>query len=215
MSVVAAVLAAGSSRRLGAPKQLLPLGGDRSLVHHAAAEALASGAERVAVIVGAHAAAVSRAVADLDVELVNNLDHAEGLASSIRAAVAWARYSRARALLLSLCDQPRLSRLHLRRLLERARARDDWPAASFYAGKPAAPAVFPARYFDALFTLKGDQGAASLLRSSPELSLVAWPEGELDVDTRADVELARSRRALDADQLEHVEQLVHADRLRE
>jgi CTP:molybdopterin cytidylyltransferase MocA len=192
VNVVAAVLAAGSSRRLGAPKQLLPLNGERSLVHHAAAEVLASGAERVAVIVGDHAAAVSRAVAELDVELVRNLDHAEGLASSIRAAVAWARYSRAEALLLSLCDQPRLSRLHLRRLLDQAQARADRPAASFYAGKPAVPAVFPARYFEDLFTLKGDRGAASLLRSSPALSLVSWPEGELDIDTQADVERCSS-----------------------
>jgi CTP:molybdopterin cytidylyltransferase MocA len=192
VSVVGAVLAAGSSRRLGAPKQLLPLYGERSLVHHAAAEVLASGAERVAVIVGAHAAAVSRAVAELDVELVHNLDHAEGLASSIRAAVAWARYSRAEALLLSLCDQPRLSRIHLRRLLDEAQARADRPAASYYAGKPAVPAVFPARYFEDLFTLEGDRGAASLLQSSPGLSLVSWPEGELDIDTQADVERCSS-----------------------
>ncbi len=188
MSVVAAVLAAGSSQRLGAPKQLLQLCGGQTLVHHAAAEALASGVARVAVVVGAHAGDVSRAVTDLDVDLVENLDFAEGMASSIRAAVAWARHKEARALLLLLCDQPRLSRAHLSRLL--VCSDGDQLVASYYAEKPAVPALFPARCFEALFALRGDRGASTLLRSASELSLVDWPDGELDVDTRDDVELA-------------------------
>jgi CTP:molybdopterin cytidylyltransferase MocA len=188
VSVVAAVLAAGSSQRLGAPKQLLTLCGGQTLVHHAAAEALASGVERVAVVVGAHAADVSRAVRDLDVELVENLDFAEGVASSIRAAVAWARHSKAQALLIVLCDQPRLSRAHLSRLL--ACSDGEQLVASYYAEKPAVPALFPARCFEALFALRGDRGASTLLRSASELSLVEWPDGELDVDTPDDAELA-------------------------
>jgi molybdenum cofactor cytidylyltransferase len=131
---------------------------------------------------------VSHAVRDLDVDLVENLDFPEGVASSVRAAVAWARHSEARALLILLCDQPRLSRAHLNRLL--ACSDGDQLVASYYAEKPAVPALFPARCFEALFALQGDRGASALLRSASELSLVEWPDGELDVDTPDDVELA-------------------------
>ncbi len=58
------LLAAGGSRRLGAPKQLVDVDGE-SLVRRAARAALATDPSQALVVVGAHADAVWSAVADL------------------------------------------------------------------------------------------------------------------------------------------------------
>ena len=64
MRVAAVVLAAGGSRRLGEPKQLLRLSG-QPLVRRAALAALGSRAERVLVVTGARAREVEAALAGL------------------------------------------------------------------------------------------------------------------------------------------------------
>mgnify|MGYP006198170919 CR=1 FL=1 len=103
-SLVAVVLAAGGSTRLGRPKQLLTRDGE-TLVHRAARLAVASGAARVRVIVGAHADDVVAAVRDLPVECLVNPRWNEGLAGSVRVAVN-ALAAHDRATLLLTCDQP-------------------------------------------------------------------------------------------------------------
>ena len=84
---VAVVLAAGGSRRLGQPKQLLKRDGE-TLVHRAVRLALETKPQRVLLVVGGHAQAMRDAVADLDVEVVMNTGWEEGLASSVRVAAA-------------------------------------------------------------------------------------------------------------------------------
>jgi CTP:molybdopterin cytidylyltransferase MocA len=179
-----AVLAAGGSRRLGRPKQLVPVG-DVPLVRHVVGRACASHADRVAVIVGAHAADVSRVLDGLPVDILENAGWHEGMASSIRLATEWAKERRADALVLALGDQPGLTPYHLDRIategLERASA-----VGSAYDGIVGVPAFFDARLFGRLLSLKGDRGASSLL-AEVGASAVPWPAGALDVDTEFDV----------------------------
>ncbi|MDQ3656377.1 MAG: NTP transferase domain-containing protein, partial [Chloroflexota bacterium] len=59
------VLAAGMSRRLGRPKQLLDVGG-KPLVRHVVERCLASGLDAVWVVVGHEADGVRQALAGLD-----------------------------------------------------------------------------------------------------------------------------------------------------
>ena len=181
-----AILAAGASRRLGYPKHLLQHRG-QPLVRLAAECVWQSKAALCAVVVGSHADAVRSALGGLPLELVRNPDWSEGIASSIRMAASWARESSCDALLLTLCDQPRLSATHLDRLLHE-HEHSGLPVASQYAGKKGVPALFPQAYFSQLSELQGDSGASLLLNGSRPVASVPWPDGELDVDT---VEMAR------------------------
>jgi molybdenum cofactor cytidylyltransferase len=196
MSTACAILAAGRSSRLGQPKQLLELADGRSLIRHVAETVKSSRAQPVAAIVGAHAAAVTDRLQGLALTVVPSESPAEGVAASIRAAVAWASRQSVDSLLFCVCDQPLLTASHLDALIS-IFEQERCLAASFYAGRPAVPALFPASYFKQLSQLKGDVGAGEILRQAPQLALVAWPEGEQDVDAPEDVaRLARAARQL-------------------
>lgn len=172
----AVILAAGESRRLGRPKQLVEQRGE-PLVHRIARIALTA-CDRVAVVSGA--VPLRNALVDLPVALVDNVFWAEGVASSIRAGVTWA--SQADSVLLLTCDQVLLDGAHLRALIRASTG--DRPAASRYQDVLGVPAVFPRAYFPVLQALTGDRGAQPLLEAAVP---VDWPAGARDLDTLADL----------------------------
>jgi molybdenum cofactor cytidylyltransferase len=89
------------------------------------------------------------------------------------------------------CDQPFVSVEIIRKLRD-----EDRPiVASGYAETVGIPALFDARYFDALASLPDAAGAKSLLEAHrPDVAVVPFPQGAIDIDTRADYE-ALSRRS--------------------
>jgi molybdenum cofactor cytidylyltransferase len=188
--VAAVLLAAGGSRRLGQPKQLVELDG-RPLVRRAAQAALAAGCSPVLAVLGARAREVAAALAGLGVEAVPNEAHAEGIASSIRAGVAAAGRATPACdgVLLLLVDQPRADAALLARLLARfAQGRGERIAACAYGGGLGAPAIFPRAQLPELAALRGDRGAKPLLEAARGRVLeVPFPGGALDVDTPDDL----------------------------
>jgi xanthine/CO dehydrogenase XdhC/CoxF family maturation factor/CTP:molybdopterin cytidylyltransferase MocA len=182
------ILAAGGSRRLGRPKQLVEIAG-QSLVRRAAESALAAGTGSVHVVVGAEVTRVQTALEDLPVDLIVNEAWREGVASSIRAAIdAIERRDRpVETILLMLCDQPGVTADVLRRLLDAYRATRAPVVASRYPEGPGVPALFHAELFPALKTLDGDVGARELIRHL-DRDVVTIPFALTgDVDTEADV----------------------------
>jgi CTP:molybdopterin cytidylyltransferase MocA len=191
-AIGAAVLAAGASRRLGRPKQLVGVDGQQ-LVRRMAELALRSGFQPVAVVLGAHATEVGAAVAGLPVVCLSNPEWAEGMGSSVRAAAEWASGAALDALMLVLVDQLRLSSGHLD-ALRVASDRGQRIAASAYQGVLGVPAIFPRRLFPALQALEGDTGARQLLRGDLPITAVDWPAGIYDLDRMSD--LVRNDQAI-------------------
>lgn len=101
----ALVLAAGSSTRMGTPKQLLPLG-ERPLLQ-AVAEAVSLHGYRPLVIVLGHEARRIRQAVRWPREslIVENPEHTRGLGSSLRAGLAALAASEATACAIFLADQ--------------------------------------------------------------------------------------------------------------
>jgi CTP:molybdopterin cytidylyltransferase MocA len=184
VTIAAAILAAGGSRRLGQPKQLLAIDGT-TLVETVVARVCASRCDRFAIVVGAHAADVIARVARHPVDIVANPHWQEGLASSVRAAAAWAQRIAASGLLLCVVDQPRLATEHLDRLVERFRA-SRTAVGSRYAGTLGVPAIVPATAFAELIALTGDRGARALL-ARPGTIAIDWADGAIDIDVAADL----------------------------
>jgi CTP:molybdopterin cytidylyltransferase MocA len=186
------VLAAGASRRLGRPKQVLAFEGE-PLVHRAVRALSGSRCAAVAVVTGAHADATKAALVDLGPAFLANEAWTEGIASSIRIATHWADAGGYDGLLVAVCDQPFLSAEHVDALLDAFRAGGP-PVGSAYAGVIGVPAVFGRAAFPRLMLLQGDRGASPILRESAVS--IAWSAGAADVDT--EVALASARRGWDA-----------------
>ncbi len=196
--VVGVLLAAGAARRFGSPKQLAPLDG-RPLVTHALEHLLA--VERLAgvlVVVGAHGAAVSDAVAGRDgVRVVACPGWEEGLAASLLAGVAAADAEGADAVLIHLADLPRVTPEVMRLVAERALDADgqlrDEPVRATFDGVPGHPVVLPRSRFGLVADLRGDEGLRSILggrgTTRVEVGHLADP---VDVDIPEHLEALRS-----------------------
>lgn len=196
MPHAAVVLAAGGSTRLGRPKQLLTRDGE-TLVHRAARLALASGAARVLVIVGAQADDVVAAVRDLPVECLCNARWREGLAGSLRTAVD-ALAAHARATLLLTCDQPALDAAHLKALLEASGRAPSGSAATRLADRVGVPAVVAPTMLRAAQELQGDRGLRDVLNAAGAGVIACEaPDLGVDIDTPEDIAGAVSRGWLD------------------
>jgi molybdenum cofactor cytidylyltransferase len=190
MTIPAIILAAGASRRLGQTKQLVRIG-EETLLGRTVRVVRESGAGPVFVVLGAHREAITGEVDLTGVHAVFNPDWEQGIASSIHTGIVALQPTLpdATAVLLLVCDQPRLTAEHLRELTTVFDAGAE-PAivASAYAGIAGIPAIFPAREFETLLTLRGDEGARRLMRNPRSvLQTVSFDGGEVDVDTLADL----------------------------
>ncbi len=180
--IAAVVLAAGSSRRLGRPKQTVVLGGE-TLAERAVRVAMEAELAPVIVVVNADARPevdFSPALRLLGCMIVVNEQADEGMAASIRQGVRAAEMLKADGAVLMSCDQVALRPEHLRALCEQPGS----TAGSGYAGKLGIPAYFPAASFAGLMKLRGDVGAREMLRGACVFVDEALA---LDVDTEEDV----------------------------
>lgn len=194
---VAVVLAAGGSRRLGQPKQLLKREGE-TLVHRAVRMALATQPARVLLVVGGDADAMRLAVAGLDVEITVNTAWEEGLASSVRMAAIALADSQAPCLLLG-CDQPALQVSHLQQLLEGAAVSESACAATMHGDAMGIPVIVSPAVLAEARALVGDRGLRAVLQGLPRESIHVLDARELqfDLDTPTDMQTAIERGWLD------------------
>ncbi|MEW6745239.1 MAG: nucleotidyltransferase family protein [Planctomycetota bacterium] len=188
--VAAVVLAAGASRRLGRPKQLLPWHG-RSLLRHVAQEAASSQAASCFVVLGCNHQELDVELKGLDVELVRNEGWREGMASSIRAGVeaACGLEPRPDAVALIACDQPHVSHALIDSLIRRHEQTHASIVACEYAGTVGVPALFARLHFEELLSLTGDRGAKGVIAAHLRtVARLPFPEGRLDIDIPADLD---------------------------
>jgi molybdenum cofactor cytidylyltransferase len=190
MSVAAIIVAAGSSSRLGRPKQLLIVDG-QPMLQRAIRIASDAGAAPVFVVLGAHRETIEAAVDFSSTSIVFNQDWQEGIASSIRAGVLFVEKDApaTTGALLMTCDQPRITSANLRAIIDTFQSQSPpTVAASSYAGVCGIPAIFPPVAYSALLSLRGDKGARSLFSASPwPLIAVPLEVAKIDIDRPEDL----------------------------
>ncbi|HUB04292.1 MAG TPA: nucleotidyltransferase family protein [Solirubrobacteraceae bacterium] len=157
--VTGLVLAAGGSKRLGTPKQLLPYG-DATLLDHVIATARACEFDQLLCVIGGSATEIRERVDLRNVTVVENEVFGEGCSSSIAAALT-AVDEKAEVLVLMLGDQPGVTAATVTTLLDNRG--DANLAACAYEDGRGHPLAFARATFDELAALHGDKGVWKLL----------------------------------------------------
>jgi molybdenum cofactor cytidylyltransferase len=184
----AVILAAGSSSRMGSPKQILPFR-DMSLLRRAALAALGAECSPIIVVTGAYAELSRRELDGLDVREALNPRWETGMASSISAGLEGLLGADpdAAAAVFMLCDQPHVTANIISGLAAAHRVTGRPVIASTYGGGFGVPALFSRPLFAELARLEGAAGAKQVIqRYASEGHFLPFRGGEVDVDTPDD-----------------------------
>lgn len=184
MFVTGLVLAAGGSRRLGRPKQLLPFGAT-TLLGATLDTARDCSFDQVLVTLGGAADRVREQVSFAGVDVVDNPDFGTGCSSSIGAALAVVD-PRADGLVLLLGDQPGVTARSVRSLVEQC-GKSPLGVCRYDDGL-GHPFWFARAVFGDLANLHGDKAVWKLLESGQHPVTEVAVDGviPLDVDTEED-----------------------------
>jgi molybdenum cofactor cytidylyltransferase len=178
------ILAAGSSSRLGLPKQLLQYK-NKSFLRLIADKALEVQPLEVIAVLGFASDRMRLEFEDLPIRVVLNHTWTEGIASSIRSGIG-AVHSQAEAALLSLCDQPAVTPELLSKLISLC-SPEKPIAATEYNHILGVPACFHRSIFPELLQLQGDTGAKrAIAQDMTRVAVHPFPQAAIDVDTLED-----------------------------
>jgi molybdenum cofactor cytidylyltransferase len=182
------ILAAGSSTRLGQPKQLLEFQGT-SLVQRIAQIAVSAVKKPVVVMLGANYSLIHAHLTDLPVHIVYNPDWPQGMTSSIRKGLmALLSISpETEGVIFAVCDQPYITPGLFQEMISVGSKSQKSIVACLYNNVPGTPVLFKKDFFDRLLALKDSEGARKIIQSHPEsVETVPFPHGIFDVDTMQD-----------------------------
>lgn len=164
-------------------KLLLPFDGT-TVVEKVIRNLREAGFARSVVVTGYDRNAVAEAVEPYGVQVIQNPDFSEGMATSIRAGVEGAAGAEA-GYLICLGDMPLIQPTTYQQVVQRC-VTSTSIVQPIYRGQPGHPVAFGNAYGDELRQLVGDRGARSVLRQHED-AVTHMPVDDpgilLDVDT--------------------------------
>jgi molybdenum cofactor cytidylyltransferase len=183
------ILAAGTSSRMGQPKQLLPFRGTILLDWVMTQAESASALDEVIVVLGRAADEIQPRLRNTRAKVIVNPVFTEGCSGSYKAGMATID-PRAEAVMVLLGDQPGVESAVIDQVAEDWCTKGGRIVLTSYRGRRGHPMIFARELFDQLRQLSGDKAAWKILDAHPEWVRDvavdhAFPE---DVDTRQDYE---------------------------
>src|SRR5512142_1665805 len=165
-AVSAVVLAAGASRRMGTPKQLLRIDG-KTILERTLNNVRASDAAEIVLVLGHAAENVKKAISTEQIRIVHNPDYQQGMGTSLRAGLA-AVSADASAGLIVLADQPFVRPETLNGLISCHQESKPQIIIPMYRGFRGNPVLLDRSVFEELKELNGDVGCRAIFGSHTE-----------------------------------------------
>ena len=187
--IVAAILSAGESSRMGRPKALLPIDGVGFIEKIVTALRLTRIA-RIMVVLGHNAAEMRQRISDLQVDLVINPDYKQGqstsLAAAIRSIEAGNDAERVDGILVHLVDHPYINADLVNLMIERFYETKKLIVVPRYQDRRGHPVIFSKALFGELLAAPLDRGAKAVVHAHRDdtLEIDTNYEGAIiDIDT--------------------------------
>lgn len=183
------IMAAGASRRLGQPKQLVEYQG-QTLIRKISQEAINAEIGNVTVVTGYDHKTIEKEIQGIGVDIYYNEEWEEGLGASIRNGLKHILNLKpeTNAVLLTMVDQPYVDGTHLKKLANAYDPSRPMIIASAYSSTFGVPVLFDSKYFDMMKELKGDEGGKKIfvnyLRDIVEIPFI---QGAIDIDEKEDL----------------------------
>jgi molybdenum cofactor cytidylyltransferase len=187
--IVAVVLAAGESSRMGRPKALLPIEGIR-FIEKIVSSFQSTKVGKILVVLGHNAEEMRQKIADLPVLIVVNNEYKKGQLSSLVAAIRdiQSRQSSAEldGILVHLVDHPYVNPILVDVMIDRFYESNKLIVVPRYHGRRGHPVIFSRSLFSELLNAALDQGAKAVVHAHQKDTLEIDTEDEgvtIDIDT--------------------------------
>lgn len=185
------ILAAGSSSRLGHPKQLIEFEG-RTLIERITETALIV-SDNILIILGGNSELIIPKLERFNdtISTIFNPDWQQGMGTSIRIGVEKLA-EKSDSILILLSDQPFISTVLLKNMIQIFQKSSNHIVSCLYNQQLGVPMLFDKSVFPELIKLSGDRGAKSFLHLYKDnISTIDFSEGIIDIDTFEDVEMLK------------------------
>jgi len=185
-NTAAIILAAGGSKRLGKPKQLLDWFG-KTFIEQVVDNAIMAGLNPIIVVTGAFQKEVEAQLIGKDVIITRNNLWEDGQSGSLIAGLRALQDSAERPFIFILCDQPQTPVELIKLIVNEVNNTEVDIVTTMVNGKTCPPILFKPVCVPELLELKGDQGGKGLLKSH-QYKEIRWEDVRLllDVDTEED-----------------------------
>lgn len=162
----ALVLAGGESKRMGSPKMLLPFRG-MTMVENVIASIKSSGIDEVFVVVGAERDRISEVLQKHNVHTCFNINYREGMLSSVIHGIKCLPEPTS-AVLVFQGDEPLISPLSTRKVIETYHSTGKGLVVPVYKGKRGHPLLIDNKYFHEIEMLDHSRGLRNLSERHPD-----------------------------------------------
>ncbi len=183
--IAAIILAAGSSGRMGSPKQLLPYN-NSTLLKNVLIPVSKLFPQSTYLVLGANADLIQANIAPGDYRIILNTHWTNGMAGSVITGLQAAAndFPDLDAVIFLAADQPYVTASHIASMVDSYLSTDKPIIASTYNGSIGVPALFDRKLFPELEKLKGDAGARQIINQAGEaVWSIPLANGHIDIDT--------------------------------
>jgi molybdenum cofactor cytidylyltransferase len=187
--IVAVILSAGESSRMGRPKALLPIDGVR-FIEKIVTSLQSTRIEKTIVVLGHNAEEMWQKIGDLPVAILVNHDYEQGQLSSLQVAIRHLESSSegrpVDGILVHLVDHPYISPTLVDLMIDRFYETKKLIVVPRFQGRRGHPVIFSRALFSELLAAGTDQGAKPVVHAHRDDTLEIDTEDEgvlIDIDT--------------------------------